>query len=466
MLEYVRGFGRFQRNARLYLVSNALSGVTVGIILVLYNLYLSALGYGTDFIGLVLFVGIVGAGIAIFPAGLCIDRYGGKLILIWASVLISVAGAGQMLFRQPLPLLVSVFFAGIGGAFMVVVNAPFLSANSGPAERSLLFSLNVVISLATTVLGELLGGVLPVWLRAFPQLMVALPGAWSGLLVAQPVARSYQLALLISGLIAAPSFIPLFLMRADRPQQREQAQFPTHAAISLKSVHANLARLRATDWRAVLLSPLALMVAIEALLGLGAGLFLPYANLFFVKHLGASSALFGLIDGSANALNALLTLLAPLLVLRIGKVNTLTFTRLLSLPVMLLMGLTAWLPLAALLYPLRQGLMDMSEGILQVFSMEVVEKPRRGLANSSYQTAFQGTQALSTPLGGLIIAHAGYTPVFIAAALLYGVALALLWGSFGRGGRGDEKIEPAAARETTPAREVATIHDEAAPRIW
>jgi MFS family permease len=208
------------------------------------------------------------------------------------------------------------------------------------------------------------------------------------------------------------------------------------------------------------------MVAIEALLGLGAGLFLPYANLFFVKHLGASSALFGLIDGSANALNALLTLLAPLLVLRIGKVNTLTFTRLLSLPVMLLMGLTAWLPLAALLYPLRQGLMDMSEGILQVFSMEVVEKPRRGLANSSYQTAFQGTQALSTPLGGLIIAHAGYTPVFIAAALLYGVALALLWGSFGRGGRGDEKIEPAAARETTPAREVATIHDEAAPRIW
>jgi hypothetical protein len=52
LVEYVREFGRFQRNARLYLISNALSGVTLGIILVLYNLYLTALGYRPDFIGL------------------------------------------------------------------------------------------------------------------------------------------------------------------------------------------------------------------------------------------------------------------------------------------------------------------------------------------------------------------------------------------------------------------------------
>ena len=38
LIEYVRQFGRLQRNARLYLVSNALGGVTTGIVLVLYNL--------------------------------------------------------------------------------------------------------------------------------------------------------------------------------------------------------------------------------------------------------------------------------------------------------------------------------------------------------------------------------------------------------------------------------------------
>src|ERR1051326_3589025 len=91
LVEYIRGFGRFQRTARLYLISFALSGVSVGIILVLYNLYLVSLGYNTDFVGFVLFAGYLGAALAIFPAGICIDRFGGKLILIWASVAVSIA---------------------------------------------------------------------------------------------------------------------------------------------------------------------------------------------------------------------------------------------------------------------------------------------------------------------------------------------------------------------------------------
>src|SRR5918911_4858013 len=111
LIEYLQEFGRFQRNARLYLISTALSGVSVGILLVLYNLYLVSLGYGSDFIGLVLFVGTVGAGVAIFPAGVCIDRFGGKLVLIWSNLAIGVIGIGQILFRQPIPLLVSAFIA-------------------------------------------------------------------------------------------------------------------------------------------------------------------------------------------------------------------------------------------------------------------------------------------------------------------------------------------------------------------
>src|SRR5229473_2103770 len=162
LLEYVRQFGRFQRNARLYLISNALSGVSVGILLVLYNLYLVALGYGADFVGVLLLVGTLGAGLAIFPAGWCVDRFGGKAILIWSSLLIGVAGVGLLLFRQPVPLLVSSFITGIGGAFILVVNAPFLTMNSTPGERSHLFSLNIVLTLVTIVLGKVIGGVLPV----------------------------------------------------------------------------------------------------------------------------------------------------------------------------------------------------------------------------------------------------------------------------------------------------------------
>ncbi len=443
LVEYVREFGHFQRNARLYLISNALSGVTLGIILVLYNLYLTALGYRPDFIGLVLFILTLGVGIAIFPAGVCVDRFGGKAILIWSSVAIGICGAGQMLFRQPGPLLVSSFLVGLASAFVYVVNAPFLTTNSTPAERAHLFSLNIVVTLATTVLGELLGGVLPLWFRTLPWLMAPLPSRLSWALASGPEPRSYQLALLLAGIIAAPSFLPLFLMSNDRPVPpvvtvpvSVRDRVPLQQRMRLTFAHWR----RETSLPGLFVSPVVVLTAVQVLVGLGAGLFIPYFNLYFVQHLGASSALFGLIDGGANAFNALLTLLAPLLAVRLGKINTITFTRLLSVPLLLIIGFSHFLPLVVVLYFLRQGTMDMGAGLFQVFSMEAIPRQHRGLANSVYQVAGQSASAISTPLGGLIIVHIGYPPVFVAAALLYVVAIGLLYLHFRHDERRDEPV--------------------------
>lgn len=460
-IKYIKQFGIFQQNARLYLISVALSGVSTGIVLVLYNLYLQSLGYGTDFIGLILFVGTIGAGLAIFPAGVCVDRWGGKVILIWSSVLIGIAGMGQILLPMPVPLLVTTFIAGIGGAFVLVVNAPFLTAHSTLTERSELFSLNIVVTLVATVLGELLGGALPLWLRKMPWLMISMPSWYTWMLVHHSEPRSYQLALLFAGVIAVPSLIPLLLMQDDRPMscQSKPSIFSLHmlllfverirsffliriaSVISLSRLHRPVvshmsltvtARQQRLLIRTIFNSPQFAVVIMQTLIGLGAGLFVPYFNLYFVKHLGASSALFGVIDGCANLLNALLTLLAPWLVVRIGQVKTILLPRLLSLPIMLIIGLTSFLPVAAVLYPVRQGLMDMSQGILQVFSMEVIPQQSRGLANSSYQAAFQVALACGAPIGGLIIVHQGYAPVFVCATILYSLALAVIWRRFGR----------------------------------
>ena len=448
-IEYAQQFRRFQRNARLYLISNVLSGVTTGILLVLYNLYLVSLGYHTDFIGAVLFIGSIGAGLAIFPAGVCVDRFSGKAILIWASALIGVAGAGQILFRQPLPLLVSAFMVGVGVAFMLVVNAPFLTANSTPGERPHLFSMNISLGLATLVLGEVLGGTLPAWLHSFSWLMAPLPPWASLLLASQPDPRSYQLALLFAGAIAAPSFIPLFMLTNDRPSR---GILPSR--VGGRGVHARRGggggdegrgRLRrpglgsipsAARIHTLLHTPFFFLTLVYILTGFGAGLFIPYFNIYFVEHLKASPSLFGLIDGGANAITALFTLAAPGLAKRLGRINTIALTRLASIPLLLTIGLTSILPLAALLYLVRQGAMDMSAGILQVYSMEAVSQKNRGVANSSYQAAFQAPQAIAAPIGGLLIVQLGYPPIFLLGAFFYILTIIILLGRFGRGKSG------------------------------
>ncbi|MBV9690816.1 MAG: MFS transporter [Ktedonobacteraceae bacterium] len=435
LVEYIGKFGHFQRNARLYLLSNALSGISAGIVLILYNLYLSSLGYRADFIGLVLFVGAVGGGVAIFPAGVCVDRFGGKSVLLCSNLAFAAAAAGQILFPQPLPLLIISFLAGGTVAFFLVVNAPYLTANSTPEDRPHLFSLNIVLGLGTVVLGEPLGGALPTWFRTIPWLMSPLP---SWLLAAQPEPRSYQLAVLFAGILAAPSLIPIFLLSDDRPARKRKSMPTLHAWGAINRVSTQKSDTYSTlrAWRQqfhlrkVLAHPIIVVLLVQVLLGFGMGLFTPYFNLYFVKQLKASPTFFGLIDGAANGINALFTLFAPLLAVRIGKITTITITRLLAIPLLLTIGLTNLLPLAATFYLFRQGLMDMSLGIFQVFSMEIVSQQQHGLVNSTYQAFSQVAFALSVPLGGLIIAHKGYTPAFILGAILYLLATGALWGRF------------------------------------
>ena len=455
VIEYIQQFKHFQRNARLFLISNVLSGVTAGILLVLYNLYLISLGYHADFVGVVLFVGTIGAGLAIFPAGACIDRFSGKIILIFSSTLIGIAGVGQILFRQTLPLLISSFIVGVGLAFLLVITAPFLTLNSTPEERPHLFSMNISLSLITLVLGEVIGGVLPIWFRSIPWLMTPLPYRTSALLATQPDTRSYQLALLFAGIIAIPSFIPLFMMNSVRPPRRAKriSTLPLSpndtASQMLVSGQGKPLPPSSGGWlpwarhgegffshtisliNIFLRSAFFFLVLVYVLTGFGAGLFIPYFNIYFVQHLNASPALFGLIDGGANAITALLTLTAPRLAKRLGKINAITLTRLASIPLLLTIGLTSILPLAAFFYLFRQGTMDMSAGILQVFSMESVTEKHRGLANSSYQSAFQVPWALAAPIGGLIIVHFGYTPIFILGAFFYILTIIILWARFG-----------------------------------
>jgi predicted MFS family arabinose efflux permease len=121
-----------------------------------------------------------------------------------------------------------------------------------------------------------------------------------------------------------------------------------------------------------------------------------------------------------------------------------------GIPLLLAIGFTSFIPLAAILYPLRQGFTDMGVGIFQVFFMEETPPRRRGLANSCFQAADQIGTALTTPLGGLIIAHMGYQPVFIIGAGVYVVAFATLWLRF-RNGKGTRSTDPESEEQLAEA---------------
>src|SRR5215831_2440895 len=117
---YLRQFWRMNRNARLYLLSNTLSSITIGIFALLYNLYLVALGYRANFIGWLLVIGAAGGALGMLLAGLLIARWGEKAVLFWSSVVGGVAGALQLLVPFALSLAVTSVVLGVAGGIYLV----------------------------------------------------------------------------------------------------------------------------------------------------------------------------------------------------------------------------------------------------------------------------------------------------------------------------------------------------------
>ncbi len=448
---YLRQFARMDRNARLYLLSNLLSSITVGVFTLLYNLYLVSLGYGADFIGWLLALGVAGGAVGIAVSSPIIGRIGAKAALFWSSAIAGAAGALQLVYPQALCLLLTSVIAGIAGGLYLVIGAPLLAAGSTESSRGHIFSLNAALALVTTVIGQALGGSLPT-LASLPAVVHSpLYQAIQPALVAGAKAQSYELALLLAGLIAAPSFLPIILMDPTPPARRQRMPQPEQAAESpLSERKSGLillwdARLRAAldEGRVLLRGPIGQLALVEGLIGLGAGLFIPYFNLYFVDYLGVSANLYGLMTAGSTLLMALTTLAGPYFAAKLGKVRGTVIAHLASLPFLFTLGLTRALPLVLLAYLVRWSLMNMAEPVLLSFFMSILPEEQRATANSAYTLSFWGLWALGSLLGGFIIASNTYTLPFQLACALYLLATFFLWRFFKNTQELERSLQPA-----------------------
>src|SRR2546422_6664906 len=81
-----------------------------------------------------------------------------------------------------------------------------------------------------------------------------------------------------------------------------------------------------------------MLALIEGGAGLALGMTAPFFNVFFARELHASTTVIGVVFGVASILTAFATLLAPLVVRRLGRVRTVAFLKLLGVPFLVLIA--------------------------------------------------------------------------------------------------------------------------------
>lgn len=432
MVNRYRSLGR---NARLYLLSNLLQAATTGAVFVVYNLYLTALGYGTDFIGLALLVATIGGGLGIIPANPLVNRLGYRAMLIWSDLVGGVAIAIQILFPTPPIILLTMIGAGASVAVVLVVNTPLLTTYTPPREHTAVLGLNNALGFLFGIVGTLLGGFLP---ELFGRGEVASSGLMRALdpfLVAGADARRYELAMLAAGLLALPSIVPILLMREER-RAVASPPGPPRGAPEVSAPPRPPWRKRLAGWartaRVVGSGVVGRFTVAQTLLGFGAGLFVPFANLYFVKHLGSTTGYYGVLTSITAVAIAGANLLAVWLAARLGKVRGPVVAQSASLAFLVGLAFAATVPLASALFVVRAFLMALTGPPLQAFYMSSVAERSRVMASSVYNVGYQVSAALGAAAGGVLIGRAGFGAAYLAAAPFYAASAVLLMVWFGR----------------------------------
>src|SRR2546426_4223615 len=311
--------------------------------------YLLAAGHDTLFVTQLASINWIAHGLSVIPSGILSDLFGRRRVFLVSYAGNILGTAGLILVHEPMALLV---VAAVQGAFEgghAIVGPPFMAEQSRPAERVHLFSIGGFMTVGGASLGNLLAGLLPV---AFGSLLGLGPEHAGAL-------RASLFCVLPVMLLSA---LPIYLI-----DERWQPIDIRRWWKSLES-YGSIGMLALTEGGA----------------GLALGMTAPFFAVFFARELHTSTTAIGVIFGVGSLLTAFATLLAPLVVRRLGRVRTVAFLKFLGVPFLVLIGLAPGLVTAGIPYLpaiiLICGAVPHTgrcHPLYSLFSMEVVKERER-----------------------------------------------------------------------------------------
>jgi MFS family permease len=357
------------------------------------------LGFDEALLGSLITTSSMTALLAALPVGYLADILGRRNSLLIAGALTSGSILAMVVWPEQWMLYAMNVVSGLGQSLAAVTAAPFLMENSGEEERTYLFSFSSGLQMAMASVGNWVGGYLPTWVGISRDVSPTSSPAYGG-------------ALVVIGLTAALGLVPLVLLRLPRLERSERSLFAPF----------EYARKQPT-----LLGKLILPMLLTSI---GAGLIMPFMNVFFRQVHGQPDPVIGSLFAWGSLAMGIGLLIAPPLAERVGKVQLVVITQGLSVPFLILLGFSPIFWVGALAYYVRLALMNMSTPVYQTFVMERVDPSARATVASLESMAWNFGWAFSPTISGILQVRYGFGPPFLGTIFLYTVSILLYWAFF------------------------------------
>jgi MFS family permease len=390
-------------NAKRYLACTIFRSVSISIWWLLYNLYLTSMGFDVGFIGLTGTLGLAVCIVCSLPAGLIADRIGRKRALVIGLIGMVLCRFGTAIFSPGWLIIASSMLFGIFDALFIISIAPFLMENSTAKERTVLFTVNASLMSLVSFIATIGGGYLP---RLFGAVLSV--GSESTL--------AYRAAMVTAAFLYTLGLIPLLRVEEKRP-------------VSLPLVTGFTWRIRPRFSNPKLMVKLLIP---QVLFGFGGGLLFPFLNLFYKQRFKISDGTLGWIFGIMDIVVALMTLGAGAVAERQGKIWSLLIARILATPLLLVMGFVPSLPVVAVAQWIRSGLFRLGEPLYLAFAMEQLGESERATGSSLLQMGWDIGGAVGPYISGLTQMRFGLGPLFVYTTMLYALSLICIYRFFGQ----------------------------------
>ncbi len=355
----------------------------------LFNLYLKSLGFSEGKIGNIISASTIGMVIMAIPASIIIRRHSIRRILLFATPIAMFSYLVQATSVNYFVIIGGGLTAGLSSVFFRVASAPFFMRYSSSKERPYLFSMQFALALVAGIAGSLLGGFLPGFIEK------------SGIIAY----IAYRYALCIFSGFVLIALIPYFLIKEKHKKQIEK--------IKIHSSH--------------LLVKLFVPVFV---VGIGAGLSIPFLNLYFKHVFKTATSLIGILYSGQQLLMITGLLVAPVVAEKIGKVKTVVFSQLISIPFLVVLGVTHNFIFAALAFLVRAALMNMAQPLFTNFAMENVKQDEQPFTNALLVIGWTAGWGVSANIGGALIERFSYSMPFFITSFLYLISTFLIFTFF------------------------------------
>lgn len=388
---------KINKNAFLYILFNLLSSFNSGIFNTYVGIYLKERQFNETFVGYVLSVNIFSLAIFSLIGAYVIGKIGRKKNFALSAISMAVGMVLLVTTNIEALIIFSGALIGFGLSLKTTGESMYLSENSGPTERVFIFSMNFTAFNLGWMAANFFGGQLS---NALKKIM--------------PYNSALLVVLLVGALLSALSMIPVLFMVENR---RGNPRGLRECFIGYKNILME-------EKKAIY------FLLFNAIVGLGAGMVVPFFSVYLKYALKIDDAAVGAIMAFAQFGCVLGGLLIPFIANKLGVHKSIFICQLLSVPFLLSIAFPQGVGIVAVSFFIRSSLMNMANPLIQNLGMEMVHPLDRANLSGLMTLSNNLTRALGIFIGGYIMKNISYNVPYYFTVFFYLCSLIVFVGMY------------------------------------